>query len=983
MPASTGLVPAPRPSEARERELAYLQWLDARLRWLSAWTIHNANHLRHNRDGLKVGGHQASCASMTSIMAALYFHALSPNDKVAVKPHAGPLLHAIHYMLGNQSLDQLQNFRGLGGAQSYPSRTKDRIPVDFSTGSVGLGVAVTAFASLVQDYLIAHGLMPAEDAGRMIALMGDAELDEGNIYECLIEGYKHAIRNCWWIVDYNRQSLDATTADRMFRRFDDIFETCGWRVITLKHGKLQRAAFAEPGGEALRDWIETCPNAEFAALTYQGGAGWRARLSRDIGDVPGVGALLARHDDAGLAELMTNLGGHCVESLIEAFDAARDDIPTLFIAYTVKGFGLPFAGHKDNHSGLMNPGQIESLRASLGIAPGQEWAPYGGLGANAAAELAAFVGASALGRATPRPRAAPVPVPEIPAPDGAQQSTQAAFGHILLDLAKSGHPFADRIVTTSPDVTVSTNLGSWVNQRGLFRRGELKDVFRLARIPSGQKWSGGGAGQHIELGIAEHNLFLALAALGLAAPLFGTRLIPVGTVYDPFIARGLDVLNYACYQDARFLLVATPSGLTLGPEGGAHQSINTPLIGMGQPGLTAFEPAFTDELAAMMHWAFEHMQADKGGSVYLRLTTRVIDQVVRETPAWRADALAGGYWLKPPSRGAVAAIAFTGAIAPEALAAWEQLVEDIPGLGLLNVTSPDLLHRGWSARRAARWTGAPPASSHVETLLAPLAADAGLVTVIDGSPAALSWLGGVRGHRVSPLGVDRFGQTGDLPDLYDLYRLDSDGHHRRGSRAVARLTAALHIQVTAFADLTAVEARLREMAHVEREEPGLSELAHALRCADAPERIAPGDLELQVAGLMHDICQGQEHDKLAEASLRPIIRHVPFTVPGPQAGRSRSRFFPRLRGCEPAAIGRRGRRTHRQVSRGFHSDPVGAPSRTGPRLSPRNRISAGPQITGMPAAARAASAAVAQRRAPASPAVSSVSTAPGAIRAVS
>ena len=774
MSATLNQLPASSADDPRSREITYLQWLDARLRWLSAWTIHNANHLRESRDGLKVGGHQASCASMTSIMAALYFHGLDPRDKVAVKPHAGPLLHAIHYMLGNQSLDQLQRFRGLGGAQSYPSRTKDRIPVDFSTGSVGLGVAVTAFASLVQDYLIAHGLMAAKDAGRMIALMGDAELDEGNIYESLIEGYKHDIRNCWWIVDYNRQSLDATTADRMFRRFDDIFETCGWRVITLKHGKLQIAAFAEPGGEALRDWIENCPNAEFAALTYQGAAGWRERLLADLGDIAGVRELLGRRDDPALATLMTNLGGHCVETLAEAFDSARDDVPTLFIAYTVKGYGLPFAGHKDNHSGLMNPGQVESLRSSLGIAPGEEWAPYGGLVANAAAELKAFVDASPLGRPIARASAERVVVPPIATPAGAEQSTQAAFGHVLLDLAKSGHPIADRIVTTSPDVTVSTNLGSWVNQRGLFRRRELKDVFRLAHIPSGQKWSGGGAGQHIELGIAEQNLFLALAALGLAAPLFGSRLIPVGTVYDPFIARGLDVLNYACYQDARFLLVATPSGLTLGPEGGAHQSINTPLIGMGQPGLTAFEPAFADELAVIMQWAFNHMQAEDGGSVYLRLTTRIIDQTIRTDNTWMKDALAGGYWLKPPSPGAPAAIVFSGAIAPEAITAWEQLGEDIPGIGLLNVTSPSLLHRGWSASRASRWNGAGlPGESHVERLLSSLASNAGLVTVIDGSPSALSWLGGVRGHRVSPLGVDRFGQTGDLPDLYRAYRLDA------------------------------------------------------------------------------------------------------------------------------------------------------------------------------------------------------------------
>ncbi|QUT05571.1 transketolase [Sphingobium phenoxybenzoativorans] len=752
-----------------------LEQLDTRLRWLSSWMVHNANHLRPKTENMKVGGHQASCASMTAIMAALYFHALRPQDKVAVKPHAGPVLHAIHYLLGQQSLDRMQRFRGLGGVQSYPSRTKDAIPVDFSTGSVGLGVAVTAFSSLVQDYLIAHGQVKEENAGRMIALMGDAELDEGNIYECLIEGYKHDLRNCWWIVDYNRQSLDATTADRMFRRFDDIFETCGWRVVTLKFGKLQQAAFKRPGGKAIEQWIDSCPNADYAALTYQGGGAWRERLMADLGDKPNVAKLIDSYDDDALAALMTNLGGHCIESLVEAFDGADDDRPTLFIAYTVKGFGLPLAGHKDNHSGMMNPAQMEQFRASLGVPEGQEWERWGGLGDNAATQLQAFVDASPIARKLAEPEAELVPVPaNLCAPDGAEQSTQAAFGRILLDLAKSGEPLADRIVTTAPDVTQTTNLGAFVNQRGLFRRQELADVFHKAKIPSAQKWSQHAAGQHIELGIAENNFFIMLASLGLAAPHFGTRLLPVGTVYDPFISRGLDALNYGCYQNARFLLVGTPSGLTLAAEGGAHQSINTPLIGMGQPGLTYFEPAYADEATAMMAFAFDHMQQPDGGSVYLRLSTRAIAQVRRENDDWKAEALKGGYWLRAPARGAELAIVFTGVVAPEALAAWEQLAEDVPGLGLLNVTSPDLLHRDWSARRAARWTDGSPQPCHADTLLSALAPGAGLVTVLDGSPGALSWLGGVRGMRVSPLGTDRFGQTGSLPDLYCTYRLDSD-----------------------------------------------------------------------------------------------------------------------------------------------------------------------------------------------------------------
>jgi pyruvate dehydrogenase E1 component len=750
-------------------DIASLKTLDDKLRWLSAWTIHHANHIRESADGLKVGGHQASCASMTAIMAALYFHALGPNDRVAVKPHAGPVLHAIHYLLGSQTLDQLKNFRGFGGMQSYPSRTKDKIPVDFSTGSVGLGVAITAFASLVQDYLTAHGMMAEEDRGRFVALIGDAELDEGNIYECLIEAYKHDIRNCWWIVDYNRQSLDATTADRMFDRFDEIFASCGWRVVALKYGKAQEAAFSEKGGEALRDWIDQCPNADYAALTYLGGPAWRERLEKDLGKA--IKPILAKRDDDKLAALMTNLGGHCVETLTEAFDAARDDVPTLFITYTIKGFGLPFAGHKDNHAGLMNPTQAHALRDAMGISEGEEWEPLAGIGGNARAGVEALIERSRVAREKRNRSFGQLSIPALPAPQGEEQSTQAAFGRILLDLSRAGGDLADRIVTTSPDVTVSTNLGAWVNQRGLFKRREMKDVFATAKIASAQKWSGSNNGQHIELGIAESNLFLMLAALGLSGDLFGQRLVPIGTLYDPFIARGLDSLNYACYQDARFLLVATPSGLTLGPEGGAHQSINPPLIALGQPGLRHYEPAHADELAAMMEEAFRLIDDPDGESTYLRLSTRSIQQVERADDGWKDGALKGGYWLREPGSNAEAAIVAMGALMPEALAAWEELSADLPGLGLLAVTSPDLLHRGWTAAQAGRWQGKSE-PSHVEQLLSYLRPGAGLVTLCDAAPASLSWLGGVLGQRVAPLGVERFGQTGSLNELYAAYRLD-------------------------------------------------------------------------------------------------------------------------------------------------------------------------------------------------------------------
>ena len=421
----------------------------------------------------------------------------------------------------------------------------------------------------------------------------------------------------------------------------------------------------------------------------------------------------------------------------------------------------------------MNPTQMAALRDSMGVREGREWEPLEGLGDNARPGVEALIDRCRIARDKRERVFESVAIPAIPAPKGDEQSTQAAFGRILLDLAKAGGDLADRILTTSPDVTVSTNLGGFVNQRGLYRREGIGDVFAAAKIASAQKWASHNKGQHIELGIAENNLFLMLAAAGLSGDMFGTRLFPIGTLYDPFIARGLDALNYACYQDARFLLVATPSGVTLGPEGGAHQSINPPLIALGQPGLRHYEPAFADELAAMIEEAFRLIDDPAGESTYLRLSTRAIAQVERTGDEWKTDALAGAYWLREPADGAEAAIVAMGAVMPEALAAWEELSADIPGLGLLSVTSPDLLHRGWTAAQASRWAGNHN-PSHIETLLARLAPGAGLVSLCDAAPASLSWIGGVLGQRVAPLGVEKFGQTGNLADLYAAYRLDGD-----------------------------------------------------------------------------------------------------------------------------------------------------------------------------------------------------------------
>ncbi len=776
----------PNPSGA---ELELLRELEKKVLWLASWTIHNANHLRASADGLKVGGHQASSASLATIMTALYFHALRPQDRVAVKPHASPIYHAIQYLLGRQSRQKLEDFRGYKGAQSYPSRSKDSDDVDFSTGSVGLGVAQTLFSSLVQDYVRARGWGRERPEGRMIALVGDAELDEGNIFEAILEGWKQGLRNCWWIIDYNRQSLDAVIREGLWGRYQALFQAFGWEVVILKYGSLLNAAFREPGGERLRQWIDNCPNQLYSALVFQGGAAWRKRLVDEIGDQGEVTRLIESRTDEELARLMTNLAGHDLPSLIEAFGKVDHDRPICFIAYTIKGYGLPFAGHKDNHAGLMTPAQMESFRAAMNIRPGHEWDRFEGLD-TAAAELEQFLERVPFAQGARQHRAATIPVPaELPVTIQPVMSTQTGFGALLNELGRGKSEIADRVVTASPDVTVSTNLGPWVNRRGLFAREALADIFKSEHIPSTFNWDFSPKGQHIELGIAEMNLFILLGALGLSHAINGERLIPIGTLYDPFIQRGLDALNYACYQDARFVLVATPSGITLAPEGGAHQSIGTPLIGLAQDGLAAFEPAFVDELATILAFAFDYIQRDAegeasernwlrdetGGSVYLRLSTRPIEQIKRAMMGELSQAIVdGGYWLRKPGPNCQVAVAYTGAVAPEAIQAVGLMAEDRRDVGLLAVTSADRLNAGWTAAQRARERGLVHARSHIEKLLAEVPSHCGIVTVLDGHPATLAWLGAVHGHRVRPLGVEHFGQTGSIADLYRHYGIDAN-----------------------------------------------------------------------------------------------------------------------------------------------------------------------------------------------------------------
>jgi len=576
----------------------------------------------------------------------------------------------------------------------------------------------------------------------------------------------------------------------LWERYEQLFKNFGWDVVILKYGSLQQAAFKEPGGETLKKWIDACPNQLYSALVFQGGAAWRKRLLDEIGDQGAATKLIEQRSDDELARLMNNLGGHDLPSVVEAFDRIDHDRPTCFIAYTVKGFGLPIAGHKDNHAGLMTPAQMDTFREIMKVRPGHEWDKFEGL-STGADRLQKFLDRVPFASGGPRRLTAqPVTVPdELAVTIQPEMSTQFGFGAILNEIAREKSPLAERIVTTSPDVTVSTNLGPWVNRRGLFARENMADTFKSERIPSTFNWEFSPKGQHIELGIAEMNLFVLLSALGLSHSINGERLLPVGTLYDPFIARGLDALNYACYQEARFIVVATPSGITLAPEGGAHQSIAQPLIGMAQDGLAAFEPAFVDELAAIMAFAFAYIQKDgdgsasernwlrdeTGGSIYLRLSTRPVEQIKRTmTPALRQAIVDGAYWLREPGPNCQVVVAYTGAVAPEAIQAIGLMAEDRRDVGLLAVTSADRLNAGWTAAQRARERGLVHARSHIERLFAELPGNCGIVSVLDGHPATLAWLGAVHGHRVRPLGVEHFGQTGSIAELYRHYGIDAN-----------------------------------------------------------------------------------------------------------------------------------------------------------------------------------------------------------------
>ncbi len=750
---------------AVDTELTLLDSIQRRVLWLSALMVHHANQVRPNPDGTKVGGHQASSSSVVSLMTALYFHALRPGDVVAVKAHGSPAFYAIEYLRGRLSREALDGLRTLGGLQAYPSRRKNPEVVDLTTGSMGLGAVMAAFGALATRYLADHG--GVEHPRRFIAMVGDAELDEGNVWEALLEEALAELGNLLWIVDMNRQSLDRVAPDSRRRQLRDWFAAAGWHVIELRWGSRLRAVFAEPGGERLRERLESMSNAEYHALLRLPAGGARKALvrSRDGDTDVALDRLLAGIADESLRALVGDVGGHDLRVITEAFEEAEGHRagPCVILADTIKGWGLPFAGDPMNHGALLSAAQLDELGRDLGIAPGEEWASFPP--ASAEAELirrAPIFAPPALTAASPEiPRDLDEPYPP-------QCSTQEAFGRALARLGRL--PIADRIVTLSADVAVTTHLAGWINRKGVYVPRAKPDAFEDA--PQAVRWRESPSGQHIELGIAEHNLFLALGALGLTRELSGVTLLPIGTLYDPFVTRGLDALYHALYAGGRFIVAATPSGVSLSPEGGAHQSVITPGIGVTLPAIRYFEPAFAREVEWILLDGLARLGDRRAGeSLYLRLSTKPVEQSLAPSPTaeHRAAVLRGGYRLidargEPgwdPEDNAVHIFA-TGVMVAEAVEAARQLRPRGVLASVFVVTSPDLLYRGLREPRP-----------YLEALVTAEEEDVPVVSVLDGHSHALAFIGSALGVSQLALGVDHFGQSGARGDLYRHYGIDA------------------------------------------------------------------------------------------------------------------------------------------------------------------------------------------------------------------
>lgn len=747
-----------------------LAQIEKRVLWLSTSMVHHANRVRPNPSGLKVGGHQASCASMVSIMTSLWFQQLQPGDRVSVKPHASPVLHGINYLLGELDESYMTTLREFGGLQSYPSRTKDPDPVDYSTGSVGIGATAPIWAAMARRYV--NTQLGDAGHGRQYSLVGDAELDEGAIWEAVLDHSVAELGEIVWIVDLNRQSLDRVVPNIAAGRIESMFAAAGWQVITVKFGKLLGDLFERPGGSALRSRILNMSNPEYQRLLRCNADEVRDRLPGDGPDSAQIASLINELDNVTLVRAIRNLGGHDLDALLGAYAQIDDTRPTVILAYTIKGYGLPTEGHPQNHSSLLTVAQYEQLAGDLGMDPARPWSRFE---PQSSAGLLCRSAAERLARDEQKLQTPPVVPADIGrTPPSGVATTQAALGRTLLDLTRQAPDVAKRVITVSPDVSSSTNLAGWLNKVGVWSPNERRDWF-ADDAETIMHWRETPSGQHMELGIAETNLVGLIGELGATWSRWGQPLFPIGVLYDPFVERALEPWSYGIYAGGQSILVGTPSGVTLAAEGGAHQSIKTPSIGLEQPECVSYEPAFAIDVEWTLLSSIAGLGRPEGKSAYLRLSTRPVDQTLASVPTdpaarerRRKQVVAGAYPLLRVQNPAVTIVGM-GALIPEALAASERLTQQGVAADVVCVTSPGLLFEALQSRR-----GLGDGSSWILDQVFPADRARPMVTVLDGHPHTLAFLTGINNVPGAALGVSKFGQVGDLQDVYRYHGIDTD-----------------------------------------------------------------------------------------------------------------------------------------------------------------------------------------------------------------
>ncbi len=762
-----------------------LHEIQKRILWLSINMVDHANRIRKGPGGVKVGGHQASSSSVVTIMTYLYFEYMRVGDRISIKPHASPVFHAIQYLLGNLDAEYLTKLRQFQGLQAYPSRTKDPDGVDFSTGPVGIGAVAPNFAWLAEEYVRNH---LNEDSGvgrRFISLVGDAELDEGVVWEGIADPALEGLENALWVVDLNRQSLDRVIPGIRADVWRQMFDANGWNVIDAKYGKKLQAAYELPRGDLLRDSIDGMSNEMYQRLLRVDAATLREWLPRTSEHPTDMAEFIGQWDDNDLQSLLRNLGGHDFAMLREAFGKADQATgPTVMFAYTLKGWMLPIVGDPQNHSANLNEQQMAEVREALGIDESELTAR---LGSDTAAGRLCLETGSRL-QLQKRQNDAP-PEIEIPTSFGrtyrGESSAQQVFGQVLTEISRNHAALRERLVTTSPDVASSTNLGGWINRVGIYGKSAQEDVPEESEARSLQ-WVESDQGQHIELGISENNLFTCLGQLGLTFEMTGELLFPIGTVYDPFVRRGLDSFMVSVYSGARYIVVGTPSGVTLGPEGGSHQSVITPAIGIGLPDLAYYEPCFGQELEWILLSALDKIRT-RVESTYLRLTTKPADQSLFTPPSdpaeleqLRQQVIAGAYRLVDrsdedgyaPGENVVNVFA-CGAMVPGAIDASNQLLEEGVFANVINVTGPGPLYSTFQDSVHQSMKTGERDKPFLDGVLSPEERHVPIVTVLDGHPQTLAWLGAALAAPTFPLGVTRYGQSGTPEDLYREYEIDS------------------------------------------------------------------------------------------------------------------------------------------------------------------------------------------------------------------